>query len=96
MDFPMASQDQVDKHGDKRVFLLSFLRLFTGELGDIKNFPGSMNFWGWNMLYYKDAWFTTDKIFSFFAVNYISYKSTPMLILIEERAFIFRFIIITQ
>jgi hypothetical protein len=72
MDFPTTSHDPVDEYGDKRIFALSFPWLFPGGLGDIKDFPGSMNTWGRNMLYYKDARFTTDKIFSFFAMNYIS------------------------
>ena len=48
--------------------------LFPGGFGDIKDFANTeqnMNEWGKRLLYYKDARFATDKIFVFFAMNYI-------------------------
>lgn len=70
--WPSISEKPVNEFGDKRIFALAFPWLFPGGFGDPKDFPRSLGQWGSMMLFYEDARFATDKIFCFFALNYIT------------------------
>jgi hypothetical protein len=72
IDFPQIGVEPVNEYGDKRIFALAFPWLFPGGIGDVKDFPGHMSTWGRNLLLFRDGRFAKDKIFSFFAMNYIS------------------------
>jgi len=72
VDWPAISSDAVSEYGDKRIFVNAFPWLFPGGIGDIKDFPSkNLSDWGKMMLYYEDGRFASDKIFGFFAMNYI-------------------------
>ena len=71
IDFPKIAAVPVNEFGDKKIFALAFPWLFPGGFGDIKDFDGNMTTWGKNLLFYEDGRFAKDKMFSFFAVNYI-------------------------
>ena len=43
VDWPAVKGQAVSEFGDKKIFALAFPWLFPGGLGDIKDFPGSMN-----------------------------------------------------
>lgn len=71
MDWPSKGSTPVNEYGDRRIFTLAFPWLFPGGVGDVKDYPGSMNEWGKFLLFYRDGRFIQDKIFCFFAMNYI-------------------------
>lgn len=71
VDYPEVSSVPVNEYGDQKIFALAFPWLFPGGLGDIKEFDGNLSTWGSNLLFYEDARFAKDKLFSFFAMNYI-------------------------
>ena len=71
MKWPSISQKPVNEFGDTKIFACAFPWLFPGGLGDPKDFPGTLGQWGSMMLFYEDGRFVTDKIFCFFALNYI-------------------------
>ena len=71
VDWPDISDQPVNEYGDKRIFALAFPWLFPGGMGDVKDHPVSISFWGKQMLFYEDGRFAKDKIFCFFAMNYI-------------------------
>ena len=53
--------------------MLSHLLIIGGE-GDASEMKNDHAEWGRRMLYFKDGRFATDKIFTFFAMNYIARK----------------------
>ena len=65
------AEKPVNEYGDKKIFALAFPWLFPGGFGDPKDFPRTLGQWGSMMLFYEDARFAMDKIFCFFAINYI-------------------------
>ena len=74
IDWPARSQHAVSEYDDVKIFARSFPWLFPGGIGDIKDYPKPdqvMGEWGRRLLYYEDARFASDKIFVFFAMNYI-------------------------
>ncbi len=71
VDWPAVSDLPVNEFSDKRLFALAFPWLFPGGVGDVKDHPGSVSQWGKHMLFYDDGRFAKDKIFCFFALNYI-------------------------
>lgn len=71
MKWPKLSEKPVNEYSEKKVFALAFPWLFPGGFGDPKDFPRTLGQWGSMMMFYEDARFATDKIFSFFALNYI-------------------------
>lgn len=71
IDFPKISATAVNEYGDKKIFALAFPWLFPGGFGDVKDFDGFMGTWGRTLLLYEDGRFATDKLFCFFALNYI-------------------------
>ena len=71
MDWPDVSVQPVYEFGDKKVFAMAFPWLFPGGLGDVKDSPLDIGQWGKQMLYYEDGRFARDKLFSFYALNYI-------------------------
>lgn len=71
VNWPDISDVPVNEHSDKRIFALAFPWLFPGGVGDVKDYPGDLGDWGKQMLFYEDARFTRDKMFCFFALNYI-------------------------
>lgn len=71
LDFPKLSATAVNEYGDKKIFALAFPWLFPGGYGDVKDFDGFQGTWGRMLLLYEDARFATDKLFCFFALNYI-------------------------
>jgi len=71
VDWPTVKDVPVSEFGTTRIFARAFPWLFPGGIGDPKDYPGRVNEWGAHMLYYEDGRFAKDKIFSFFAMNYI-------------------------
>ena len=71
MDWPSQEDKAMSEYGNKKIFAMAFPWLFPGGIGDIKDFDGDMSEWGKMMLYYEDGRFARDKIFCFFAMNYI-------------------------
>jgi len=72
IDWPDKSDEPVNEYGNARIFAMAFPWLFPGGEGDIKDFSGDMVEWGKMMCYYEDGRFARDKIFCFFAMNYIT------------------------
>ena len=72
MDWPTVSEKAVCEFGETKIFAMAFPWLFPGGIGDVKEFEGPMDDWGKMMLYYEDGRFAKDKIFCFFALNYIT------------------------
>ena len=58
---------------DTRIFTLTFPWLFLGEIGDVKDamkgHKATVAEWTKRLIMYKDARFSTDKIFGFYALN---------------------------
>jgi len=71
MQWPSVSEQPVNEFGETRIFFLAFPWLFPGGFGDPKDYPGDLGDWGEQMLFYEDTRFSSDKIFTFFATNYI-------------------------
>ena len=71
VDWPAVKDHAVSEFGDKKIFALAFPWLFPGGVGDVKDFPGSLSDWGKMLLFYEDGRFAKDKIFCFYAMNYI-------------------------
>jgi len=71
VDWPAVSDVPINEYGSTRIFAQAFPWLFPGGIGDVKDHPGSISDWGKQLLYYEDGRFAADKIFSFFAMNYI-------------------------
>ena len=69
--WPASSQTAVNEYSNIKIFARAFPWLFPGGFGDPKDFPQSLGEWGSLMLFYEDARFAQDKIFCFFALNYI-------------------------
>jgi len=72
VDYPQISEVPVNEFGDTKIFACAFPWLFPGGLGDVKDFGGNLSTWGKNLLFFEDGRFAKDKMFSFFAMNYIS------------------------
>ena len=74
VDWPAVSNTPVNEYGSKKIFALAFPWLFPGGEGDVRDYPGSNKegAWGKHLLYYEDGRFAKDKIFSFYALNYIT------------------------
>lgn len=72
MDWPAVSQLPVSEFGSKKIFCMAFPWLFPGGIGDVKDFPGDMGRWGSMLLHYEDGRFARDKVFCFYALNYIT------------------------
>ena len=72
MDWPAVSKLPVSEFGSKKIFCMAFPWLFPGGIGDIKDFPGDMGKWGSMLLHYEDGRFARDKVFCFYALNYIT------------------------
>ena len=71
MDWPHIKDIPVNEFGDKKIFAMAFPWLFPGGVGDVKDFDGDLGQWGKMLLFYEDGRFATDKIFCFYAMNYI-------------------------
>ena len=69
--WPMSSQTAVNEYSNLKIFARAFPWLFPGGFGDLNDFPQSLGDWGSLMLFYEDARFAQDKIFCFFALNYV-------------------------
>lgn len=76
IQWPEISEIPINEYGDKKIFVLAFPWLFPGGIGDPTDFQsqGTLGDWGSMMLYYEDARFATDRIFAFYALNYILRK----------------------
>ena len=74
VDWPATSSLPVNEYDGKKIFALAFPWLFPGGIGDVKDFPGKEPEWGKNLLFYEDGRFAKDKVFCFFALNYIIRK----------------------
>ena len=72
LNWPSIGDVPVNEYSDTRIFALAFPWLFPGGEGDVKDYPGRINDWGRNMLFYQDGRFDNDDFFSFFAMNYIT------------------------
>jgi hypothetical protein len=72
--FPKQDIKPIFEHGGTPIFCLAFLWLFPGGYGDIQDsrktkiLPAE---WAQNLLHYEDGQFATDKLWSFFTLNYI-------------------------
>lgn len=72
VDWPAVKDQAISEYGNTKIFCLAFPWLFPGGIGDVKDFPGNnIKDWGQMMLYYEDGRFAKDKIFCFYAMNYI-------------------------
>ena len=72
--FPKRDIKPISEHGGTPIFCLAFPWLFPGGYGDIQDsrktkiLPAE---WAQNLLHYEDGRFATDKLWSFFTLNYI-------------------------
>lgn len=74
MDWPAIDDAPVSEYSDARIFTGAFPWLFPGGIGDIKDYSHpdkALQEWGKRLLYYEDGRFAKDKLFCFFAMNYI-------------------------
>lgn len=72
-DWPERGEVPVSEYGNARIFTNAFPWLFPGGIGDVRDFPDKdIKDWGKLLLYYEDGRFATDRLFSFFALNYIT------------------------
>ena len=65
MSWPSISEEPISEFSNTRIFALAFPWLFPGGIGDIKDYVGKIGQWGEHMLFYQDARFASDKIFTF-------------------------------
>lgn len=72
VNWPSHGPVAINEYSSTRIFARAFPWLFPGGYGDVKDYPGDINKWGENLLYYEDGRFCTDRFFSFFALNYIT------------------------
>lgn len=72
MDWPTKDSTPICEYGNTKIFANAFPWLFPGGIGDIKDYNGDMKDWGKMLLYYEDGRFARDKMFCFFAMNYIT------------------------
>jgi len=74
MSFPKRDVKPISELSEEKIFCLAFPWLFPGGFGDIKD-PRKTKItpsdWAQNLLYYEDGRFATDKLWSFFTLNYI-------------------------
>ena len=71
MTWPKISETAVNEYSDTKVFCRAFPWLFPGGIGDPIEYPQTSGDWGSQMLFYEDARFIVDPIFTFFALNYV-------------------------
>ncbi|CAB9531982.1 Inherit from euNOG: Conserved hypothetical protein (Partial), partial [Seminavis robusta] len=71
LSYPPVSEEAINEFGDTKIFARAYPWLFPGGIGDVKHFPHTMTKWGEYMLLYEDGRFAKDKLFAFFATNYI-------------------------
>ena len=74
MAFPKRDIKPIPEHGETKIFCYAFPWLFPGGFGDIQDARNTMiqpTDWAHNLLYYEDGRFATDKLWSFFTLNYI-------------------------
>jgi hypothetical protein len=74
MAFPKRDIKPIPEHGETKIFCYAFPWLFPGGFGDIqdaRNTKIQPADWAHNLLYYEDGRFATDKLWSFFTLNYI-------------------------
>jgi len=74
MGFPKRDVKPISEHGDTKIFCFAFPWLFPGGYGDIQDSRKTKILpmeWAHNLLYYEDGRFATDKLWSFFTLNYI-------------------------
>ena len=74
MEWPAVDDVPVSEYDDIRLFPRAFPWLFPGGYGDLKDFENSdanLASWGRRLLYYEDGRFAKDKLFCFYAMNYI-------------------------
>lgn len=70
VDWPKKDDIPIGEYETRYLFPMAFPWLFPGGRGDATNFK-ELDEWGQMMLYYEDGRFAKDKIFCFFALNYI-------------------------
>jgi len=74
VSWPVRDVKPVSEYSDEQIFCLAFPWLFPGGVGDI-NDPRlheiDISDWAQNLLYYEDGRFAKDKLWSFFALNFI-------------------------
>lgn len=74
MGFPKRDIKPISEHEGTKIFCLAFPWLFPGGYGDIQDSRCTKILpmeWAHNLLYYEDGRFATDKLWSFFTLNYI-------------------------
>jgi Helitron helicase-like domain at N-terminus len=74
IDWPATGGTPISEFDNIKIFARAFPWLFPGGYGDIKDYDSpdkQLTSWGRRLLYYEDARFAKDKIFCFFAMNYI-------------------------
>lgn len=74
INWPTISSLPVNEYSTTKIFARAFPWLYPGGVGDIKDHEKPervLNDWGKMMLYHRDGRFATDKLFTFFCLNYI-------------------------
>ena len=74
MEWPSIAETPISEYDDVRIFTRAFPWLFPGGYGDIMDFDNpdaNLSSWAKRLLYYEDGRFAKDKLFCFFAMNYI-------------------------
>jgi len=72
--WPTRSVKPVSEYGDDKIFCLAFPCLYPGGIGDIneaRRKPLTAGDWASHLLYYQDGRFAKDKLWCFFALNYV-------------------------
>jgi Helitron helicase-like domain at N-terminus len=73
--WPTRSVKPVSEYGTDKIFCLAFPWLFPGGVGDVNDVRRkdiTAGDWGSHLLYYQDGRFARDKLWCFFALNYIT------------------------
>ena len=80
IDFPYVSSEAANKHDDDlEIFSLGFPWLFPGGTGDFKaltRYPVSFEIWMKTLLRFEDMRFSQDKMFVFYALNYMQRRKS--------------------
>ena len=75
LNWPSIKEKAISELTDTKIFTLAFPWLFPGGVGDVKDVmkghKATVAEWAKRLIMYEDARFSTDKIFCFYALNYM-------------------------
>ena len=75
LNWPSIGEKAVSEMTEEKIFTLAFPWLFPGGIGDFKdsrkNKKLSVSDWARRLMMYEDARFIKDKVFCFYAMNYV-------------------------